>query len=233
MAKISKKITTKVLQVIGIAQLVKQVKFNEFLEKIGIKKTMEELFGIIVYWTVLLVFLVSASEVLGIQVVLDTLNKFIAYLPHVIGAFVILVISFFIAKVVKDMIASSLETLNISASKAISSVIEILLIGFGLLIAFKELGFDMTVFTANITVILAGAVLVVSLSLGLGTKSISANIVSRYYINQIYKVGDTVVLCGKRGKIEKITPVAMVIKTEDGTELYIPHEKIIKEGSGV
>ncbi|MEF9426503.1 MAG: mechanosensitive ion channel [Candidatus Mariimomonas ferrooxydans] len=64
------------------------------------------------------------------------------------------------------------------------------------------------------------------------SRSIMSNILARYYINQLFSLGDEVLLSGQKGKIVKITPVSVMLKTEKGDEVHIPNEKIIKEGSG-
>ncbi len=230
-ANILRKVTAKVLRVCGIVELSKKIKFHDMLTKIGITNTLDQILGSLVYYTILLLFLISASEILGFKLVLDTLNKFIAYLPHVFGAFLILIIALYLAKVIKDGLASASTTLNIAYAGALSSVLEILIVGFGIVMALTELGLDMTIFTANITIIISGIVLAMALSLGLGSRSIMSNVLARYYIAQLFHVDDTVSLGGHKGTIIKITPVSVIIETEDGETLHIPNEQIIAEGS--
>ena len=230
-AKIFKMLAKKVLKISGLATLGEKVRFNEIMKKAGIEKGLDDIMATLVHYIVIIVFIVSAAEILGIKVVLETLNKFIVYLPHVLGAFIILIITLFVAKYIKDKTASVLTNLNIGYAWIVSSSLEIIVIVFGILIALDELGFEMAVFTTNITIIIAGVVLAVVLSIGLGSRSIVSNILSRYYINQLFSIGDEVTLAGKKGKIIKITPVSVVLKTEQGEEVYIPNETIIKEGS--
>jgi len=232
-AKLLRGITTKLLGVFGIASLGEKIKFNETLKKVGISRSLDQIIGTLIYYMVLMVFLVSASEVLGLKVVLETLNAFIAYLPHVLGAFLILVIALYIAKVIKDGTTSASSNLNIAYAGAISSFLEVLIIGFGIVMALTELGLDMTVFTANITVIIAGIVLAMALSIGLGSRTIMSNVLARYYIAQLYHVGDEVFLAGEKGVIRKITPVSVVIQTEHEENLYIPNDQNIAEGSKI
>ena len=232
-AKLLRVLTTKLLRIFGITALGEKVKFNETLQKVGIARSLDQILGALVFYMVLLVFLVSASEVLGLKVVLDTLNQFIAYLPHVLGAFLILVIALYIAKVIKDAVTSASSSLNLAYAGALSSFLEVLIVGFGLVMALTELGLDMTVFTANITVIIAGVVFAMALSIGLGSRTIMSNVLARYYISQIYHVGDQVMLAGQKGTILKITPVSVVLKTENEEPLYIPNEQIIEEGSNI
>ena len=230
-AKILRSVTVRILRVCGIVELSKKIKFHDMLTKVGITHTLDQIIGGLVYFTVLFIFLISASEILGFKLVLDTLNKFIAYLPHVFGAFLILIIALYLAKVIKDGLASASSSLNIAYAGALSSMLEILIVGFGIVMALTELGLDMTIFTANITIIISGIVLALALSIGLGSRSIMSNVLARYYTAQLFHVGDSVSLGGEKGTIIKVTPVSILIKTEDGEQLYIPNERIIKEGS--
>jgi small-conductance mechanosensitive channel len=232
-AKILRGLTVKVLRVCGIVELSKKIKFHDMLTKIGITNTLDQIIGGLVYYMVLFIFLISASEILGFKLVLDTLNKFIAYLPHVFGAFLILIIALYLAKVIKDGLASASTSLNIAYAGALSSVLEILIVGFGIVMALTELGLDMTIFTANITIIISGIVLAMALSLGLGSRSIMSNVLARYYISQLFHVGDNVSLGGHKGTIIKITPVSVIIQTADEETLHIPNERIIAEGSNL
>ena len=232
-AKILRGLTVKVLRVCGIVGLSKKIKFHDMLTKIGITSGLDQIIGGLVYYMVLLIFFISASEVLGFKVVLNTLNKFIAYLPHVFGAFLILIIALYLAKVIKDGLTSASTTLNIAYAGALSSVLEILIVGFGIVMALTELGLDMTIFTANITIIISGIVLAMALSIGLGSRSIMSNVLARYYIAQLFHIGDKVSLGGHKGTIIKVTPVSVVIQTDDEEKLYIPNEQIIEEGSNI
>ncbi len=232
-AKILKRLTVKVLRVCGIVELSKKIKFHDMLIKVGITNTLDQIIGGLVYYMVLFIFLISASEILGFKLVLDTLNKFMAYLPHVFGAFLILIIALYLAKVIKDGLASASTSLNIAYARALSSVLEILIVGFGIVMALTELGLDMTIFTANITIIISGIVLAMALSLGLGSRSIMSNVLARYYISQLFHVGDNVSLGGHKGTIIKITPVSVIIQTDDEEVLHIPNERIIAEGSNL
>ncbi|MBA3967594.1 MAG: mechanosensitive ion channel [Nitrospirales bacterium] len=230
-AKMLRGLTSKVLRVCGIVELGQKIKLHDMLAKIGIRSSLDQIIGGLIYYMILLLVLISASEILGFTVVLNTLNTFIAYLPHVLGAFIILIIALYLAKVIKEAMASASASLNIAYAGALSSVLEILIVGFGIVMALTELGLDMTIFSANITIIITGIVLAMALSIGLGSRSIISNVLARYYIAQLFHVGETVSLAGQKGTIIKLTPVSVLIKTEDEELLYIPNERIIEEGS--
>ena len=230
-AKFLKGLTVKILQVCGIEEFSKKIKLHSILTKIGMTGRLDQMIGCFVYYIILLIFVISASEVLGFKLVLDTLNKFIAYLPHVFGAFLILIIALYLAKITKDAIASASINFNIAYAGAMSAVLEIVIVGFGIILALTELGLDMSIFTANVTIIITGIVLAMAVSIGLGSRTIMSNVLARYYTAQLFHVGDTVCLAGHKGTIVKVTPISVLIQTDRDEQLYIPNERIIEEGS--
>ena len=230
-AKALKSVTIKILQVCGIEEFSQKIKLHGILTKIGMTSRLEQVIGGFVYYTILLIFVISATEVLGFKLVLDTLNRFIAYLPHVFGAFLILTISLYIAKLTKDGIASASTNLNIAYAGAMSAVLEIVIVGFGIILALTELGLNMTIFTANVTIIISGIVLALAVSIGLGSRTIMSNVLARYYTAQLFHVGDKVSLAGHKGTIIKITPISVLIETDTQEQLFIPNERIVEEGS--
>ena len=230
-AKLLRALIVKMVQSCGLVELSKKIKLHDLLIKIGIAKGLDQIAGGLAYYMMLLIFLISASEVLGFKIVLETLNKLITYLPHVFGAFVILMIALYLAKVIKDGLAPASNNLNIAYVRALSSALEFLIVGFGIVMALTELGLDVTIFTANITIIISGIVLALALSIGLGSRSVMSNVLARYYIAQLFHIGDKVSLAGQTGTIIRVTPVSIVIKTDEGDTRYIPNERILIEGS--
>jgi hypothetical protein len=229
-AKICRGVTRKVVKWTGLERAMEKSRINESLKTIGIKKSIGDVISVIVFWIVLLVFLVSAAEVLGLSVVLSTLNRLIFYVPNIIAALVIIVLSLFVARFLKDIIAVSLTQLNLFYARPLARVAEVLIIIFGILVALTQLGFDIGILVANTTIFIGGFVAIVALSMGLGAQSIAANLIAGYYVRNLFKEGQDVELCGVKGKIKRINNINVVLKTKSG-ELVVPNNKIIEKGS--
>ena len=92
------------------------------------------------------------------------------------------------------------------------------------------LGLDVTIITANITLIIAGVVAILVLSLGLGSRTAAANLINGYYTKQLFKKGATVNLSGFKGKVKEVNSVAIILESNEG-EIIIPNEAALKHGS--
>jgi len=223
--------TKKILEWTGFSRLTDQAEvLNRFLEKAGIKKTLTSIIASFVYWIVFLVFLTATFETLGLQIVVSTLNDLIAYLPNVIIAAITIVLALLLGRFVKGLVLTGLEQMNISFGGIAASVAEAFVILFGASIASSQLGFDISVITANITIIIAGVVALLALSLGLGSRTAIANLVNGYYTKQLFKEGMRVTLCGYRGTIKDVNNVTVVLDV-DGEKIMVPNEEAMKHGS--
>jgi len=229
-AKFCRGLARKVLGWTGFKQAMEKSRINDTLKTVGITTSIGDVIALIVFWIIFLIFMVSASEVLGLSVVLRTLNRVILYIPNIIAAIAIIVLTLFLARFVKDLIAVSLAQVKLIYAQPLARVVELLIIIFGLIVAMTQLGFDIGLLMANITLFIGGFVAIVVLSLGLGAKTVVENLLAGYYVRQLFKQEQEVILVGKRGKIKQIHSLGIVMETDEG-EITVPNHKIIEKGS--
>jgi hypothetical protein len=229
-AKLCRRLALKILKWTGFEEAMERSRINETIKAAGITTSIGGVIALVVFWTIFLVFVVSASEVLGLTVVLSTLNRLILYIPNIIASIAIIVLTLFLARFVKDLIAVSLAQVNLIYARPLAKTVELLIIIFGLIVAMTQLGFDIGILMANITLFIGGFVGIVVLSLGLGAKTVVENLMAGYYVRQLFKEDQDVILVGEKGRIKQIYNLGIVIKTEDG-EIMVPNHKIVDQGS--
>lgn len=81
----------------------------------------------------------------------------------------------------------------------------------------------------NISALL-GAAGVISIAIGYASQTSIANIISGLFlmIERPFKLGDMVVIGGEKGKVAEVNLFAVLLHTESGVMVRIPHEKILK-----
>jgi len=85
-AKLLDTLLSKLLAKLGLDRLMGGTGLTKLLSRAGLQVPISTLIGKIVYWFVLLIFLVSAAESLGLERVSATLDMLALYLPKVFGA---------------------------------------------------------------------------------------------------------------------------------------------------
>lgn len=105
-----------------IVKLVKAVGLERGMAKAGtskenIKKTVGFL-GKLTYLVVFLLFVPGIFDKLGMNStstpLVEMMNKFVAYLPHLVGGFVVIIVGLFIAKVVKELLTPVLNKMKVN-----------------------------------------------------------------------------------------------------------------------
>ncbi len=229
-AKMLKGAAKRILKWTGFSRGVDSLELNKHFKKFGIQSTVSELIAAFVYWIVFLTFLTATFETLGLSIVVETLNTLIAYLPNVVVAAITIVLALILGRFTRRLINGFLEQFEIGFGNVAAVVAESFIILFGAIIAANQLGFDVTVITANVTLIIGAVLAVIVLSIGLGGRTVTANILGSYYTKQMFKVGNQVTLAGHTGSVKSADNVAVTLATSEG-DVIIPNEVALKDGS--
>ncbi len=174
----------------GIVTLLKLLKVEDFSEKIGlagvlrkaeIKTTISSVLGDLVKWIVIIVFLLPASEIVGLTKVSELLNKILGYIPNVVVAVIILMLGSLLADFLAALVRGSTALLKVKTVKLLAAITRYSIIVFAVIAALIQLGV-----AADLWIILFQAVILtiagsVILAFGLGGKDIAAKAIDEFY----------------------------------------------------
>jgi len=229
-AKFTEKIVRHLLKSINFKGIGGVGKINKTLEKIGLSVKATDIIGSLTYWFVFLIFIMAAADILNMTVVVDTINSLIAYIPSVIATVVVFVLTIIVARLLKDIVETTLEHIQPLYAKSISNLSYWLLVFFGGLLAIAQLGLDLGVITTNLSIIIGGIIATLVIAIGLGSKDVVTNLLAGFYIKKILKVDEEVVLAGHKGRVVAIGDTSVTLKTAEGT-MFIPNSVVVKFGS--
>jgi len=80
----------------------------------------------------------------------------------------------------------------------------------------KQLGINTALLDNTIILIIAGLIGGSALSFGLGARSAVANLIAAHYLRSVLRVWVYIGLGNIHGKIVALTPVSIVVETEEG-----------------
>lgn len=223
----------------GISRLLKLVKFDKLADKIGATDLLErasvaltpsQLVGKFIYWILLLVVIISASDALGWNAVSEEVSKLLSLLPNILVAIVFFVVGTYIATFVRDIIRGATASLGISAGKIISNVVFYLLLILVTLTALDQAGVDTTIITSNLMLILGAVLAAAAVSYGLASKDVLANILAGFFSRRTFSIGQVIEIEGVKGKIVNINNIAITVENGRRERTVIPtHQFITKK----
>lgn len=182
-AKLTENVVRKGLEVIGVDKFKKNKTVKKTLKNTGLEADFIGIAGRVSFWVVIIVFALTAAEVLGLNAMRDVIREILAYLPNIFAAVIVLTVTIAGARLLRDAVAAGLTRMSVDYAKPVASGSYYVLIVFGTLMAVDQLGFDTTILSNNITIIVAGVVLALSLAFGLGGRDVAGRIVERVYEN--------------------------------------------------
>jgi len=177
LAKLIKSVVVKALKALRVDSIAEQVKITAFLLKGGIKYTLSEIVGIIIYWVIILGVLISSLNILGLTGVASLLEKVLIYLPNVIGALIILVIGLFISVFISSVVRATAANVGLTQANLLSKIAQIAILIFATIIALDQLKVGAVLISA-MNIILAAIGLGLALAFGLGCKDVAAKFLS-------------------------------------------------------
>lgn len=227
-AKIMSFVVRKGLVVLGFDKLAKKINADELLDRANINTAASTIVSKFVYWVLILLFFVTASDTLGWVVVSSSISDLIAYLPRLFSAIVLFVIGFYIASFVRKGIKGVLQSLSVASSQVISNIAFYIIVVIITLTALDQAGVDTAILTSNVTIVIGGIVIAFAVSFGIGSRDILSNILSSFYSRKNFVVGDVITIGDVTGTITTIDNTSCIIKTSKG-KTVIPVKRLLAE----
>ena len=168
-----------------LTEILKKAKFNQLFDKgawktafdkAEIKVDASNFIGAIVKWVFVIVFLLAAVDILGLREFAGFLRSVLAYLPNVIVAVLIFVVTVIVVDIVEKLVRVTVESVKIGYGAMVSAVIKWSIWVFAILTILYQLGVARPFMETLFTGLVAMLVIALGLSFGLGGKDVAADI---------------------------------------------------------
>ncbi len=135
----------------------------------------------VVYWIIMLVFIVAAANFLGWPQVSQLINDFLAWLPNLIVAVIILVAAPVVGRIVRRAIEGGSAQLGMGNGRMLGRIAEIAVIAFAVLIAVNQVGIATDLVNILFIGVVAALAIALGLSFGLGGREVAAQVTQDWY----------------------------------------------------
>ena len=170
------KLTAEILNRVKLNKIFERAGWNSALEKAELKVNPSEFIGAIVKWILVIVFLLVAVEILGLVEFAGFLKGILSYLPNVVVAVLILVVTVILVDIVEKIIRAAVEGIKVGYGHLASAIIKWSIWTFAILAILYQLGVARPFMETLFTGIVAMLVLAIGISFGLGGKDVAAEI---------------------------------------------------------
>lgn len=169
------RLVEKVLVILRINQAFENIKgLKTAAARANLKINVPKLLGEIVKWFLILVTLLAATDILGLQEVSSFLRSVLDYIPNVVVAALILVIATVLANFVYHTVSASVSAAGFASGNAVAAISKWSIIVFAFLAALMQLDVAASLIQTVLTAFFAMVAIAGGLAFGLGGKDLAA-----------------------------------------------------------
>lgn len=174
------RLVEKLLVVLRVNQAFESLRgLKDAVSRAGLKLNVPLLVGEIVKWFLIIVTLLAATDILGLEDVATFLRSVLSYIPNVVVAALILVIAVVLANFVYRTVAASISAAGFASGNAVATVTKWAIIVFGVLAALLQLNVAASLIQTILTAFFAMVALAGGVAFGLGGKDLAAKWLKR------------------------------------------------------
>ncbi|MEO6422722.1 MAG: hypothetical protein ABIR84_08620 [Candidatus Nitrotoga sp.] len=185
-------------------------------ERAKLPQSSARVLGSLVFWVVLLFFITAATQVLGLSAFTAWLAGVVNYVPTLFSGALIIGAGFLLSRLARDLVVAASKVTNSRQRELLGRTVQTVILVTALLVGADQIGIKVTFLV--IIAAIAGVTVVVSvaLALSLGARNYVANLIGGHHLRHSFSVGQKVRMGGYEGRILELTPVAVVLETEEG-----------------
>lgn len=228
LAKAVSKLVTHIFELIGADKLADKLNEIELLNNYDLKIKPSRIIAKITHYLILLIFLIAATELLGMPAVSQLISDLINYVPNLISAIIVLIFGLFIGDTIKGIVLTTCKSFNLPSSNLIANFVFYFVFITAVISALGQAKIDTDFIKNNLTLIMGGGVAAFALGYGLAARDLMANFLSSFYSRAKFNVGDYIKVGDTEGVIMEIDNSSLLLETED-SQVVIPLSMLVKE----
>jgi small-conductance mechanosensitive channel len=172
--------------------------------------------GNVVFWLVILFFLASATNILGLTLFSGWLDRVIGHLPQILSGVLIIFAGSVFGNLVGDAVRAATHALPARQSTLLARAAQIFTFATMIVIGVDQIGIDITALITVIAITFGALLGGMAIAFSLGSKTLVSNLIGAHYLNKDYRVGEAIQVGDIMGTILEISAVAIILETEEG-----------------
>lgn len=172
-------LTERIVGLLKIDKLLTNLGLQEYFDRADLKINSGRFFGRIVYWFLVVVFLLAATDILGFFTLSNFLREVLLYIPNVLVAVLIMLAAVIVGNFLRNLVKASVKSAKLQAASFLSSLTWWAIIVFGFFAALSQLGIAVSIINSLVTGFVAMLALAGGIAFGLGGKDYATSLLDK------------------------------------------------------
>ena len=218
----------RILVTLGVDRASARTGVGDILVRSGIAMTLSDLIARLLFWLLLLTFVVSGIEMIGLESVIGSIDRLIAFIPRVIGACLIFVLGLVFARFVAGLAASAFSAAGYAGGERVGMLVRVGLGTLVALIAIEQIGVETEILIGPLTVVVGAAALSAGLCFALGARPIVTHILAGHFVRQSLPRDAFVQIGERRGVVQRVGATETLLRDGD-VQWSVPNGRLLEE----
>jgi hypothetical protein len=221
-------VSERLLLQVGLDRVGARLGISETLREAGLTAPLSRIIARLVFWVLMLTFLLSAVETLGLSAVTATIDRLIGFLPNLIAAGLIFVLGLLLARLVRNLVSSGAAAADLAQAPRLGSLAQSVVALVAGVVALEQLGVETEIVVTVLTAVVGAAVVTVGVAFALGARPVITHILAGHFLRQSLPRGGSIGIGDQRGFVERVGAVDTLVR-DDERSWSIPNGKLLEE----
>ncbi len=177
LAKLARLAVKRLLELTHFNQLTQKSGLEAFMNNDNFNLTLGGIVSQVVFWLVIVLFVMTGADTLGLSGVADLFHQLANYLPHIILAVLVMVFGTLLARFVNKLVFAWLYSIKAPYALVVSTSAEYSIQILSVFVALEQLGFGMQLIYLLFLIVFGSIFLALALAFGLGGKDWAAKVI--------------------------------------------------------
>lgn len=227
LARLLRRLGTRLLRRIGLDDAFERTGTSESLERAGIRTGPSAVFGYVIFWVVLLAGAAAALSLLGLTSLQQNVDLVVVLAGKALVAVLILAGGLVAAGWLSNLADSEAERAGIAGGSIFRRAVFLMVVVVAALLAAAQVGIQTSLLVILVVLLLGTVGLVAALALGLGLAPLSVNIAAGRYVQGNVSLGDRISVNGLEGTVEELNYASVTLKSGNGEVHFIPNRTLL------
>lgn len=225
-ARIARRVTTRLVDKLGLEVLAEKIGLVRLFYAVGIRQGLAHTLGGLAYYLGLGITAYVALMNLGLAGVNRALNQAIDFAPNVAAAAGIVIAAALGGQVLKDLIRGE----EAAANRALlGQLVGGATLALGGTLALEQLGFEVELIHGLVQAAYVAFAIAIALGFALGARTTFSQLIARHWAQKLLRPGDRVLQGDIDGVVTRFDAMSLALTTEDGAEILLPYHTLMGE----
>jgi hypothetical protein len=180
LCNIIKRIEQPLLRLFQFDLVADRTGIKHALERGGIRPTPSEIVGLLVFWFLFLIVIVTTLETLNLSGATDTLHTIYLYIPKIVAALVVLILGLYFGNFLETVTRTSCANAGLDQATSIGRVVYIATVVFVVAGVLEILGIASEIVIWAFILVFGALCLALALAFGLGGRDVAAHYLQKW-----------------------------------------------------